>query len=175
VRLDGQQQILVSGALMSGYLGDALTTDSPATEVATGDLGEIDADGFVYVRGRLKNLIITSLGRNISPEWVERELQTEAAIGMAVVCGEARPYLGALISPAGAAGSEQIAAAVARVNARLPDYAQLRQWAVVDTPFTFANGLLTANGRPRRAHILALHAETLESLYPETTTTEATS
>ncbi len=93
---------------------------------------------------------------------------------MAVVCGEARPYLGALISPAGAAGSEQIAAAVARVNARLPDYAQLRRWAVVDAPFTFANGLLTANGRPRRAHILELHAETLESLYPETTATEAT-
>jgi long-subunit acyl-CoA synthetase (AMP-forming) len=174
VRLDGQQQITVSGPLMSGYLGDALTTDSPATEVATGDLGEIDADGFVYIRGRLKNLIITSLGRNISPEWVERELQIEPGIGMAVVCGEARPYLSALISPAGAAGSEQIAAAVARANARLPDYAQLRRWAVVDTPFTFANGLLTANGRPRRAHILQRYAAILASLYPLTTETEAT-
>ncbi len=133
--------------------------DSTAGEIATGDLGEIDADGFVYVRGRLKNLIITSLGRNISPEWVERELQMEPAIGMAVVCGEAQPYLSALISPAGTASSAQIAAAVARANSRLPDYAQLRQWAVVDTPFTFANGLLTANGRPRRARILQQHAD----------------
>ena len=70
--------------------------------------------------------------------------------------------------------AEQIAAAVARVNTRLPDYARLRRWAAVDTPFTFANGLLTANGRPRRAQILELHADTLESLYPETTATEAT-
>jgi long-subunit acyl-CoA synthetase (AMP-forming) len=174
VRLDEQQQIMVSGPLMSGYLGDAGLAGTTAGEIATGDLGEIDADGFVYVRGRLKNLIITSLGRNISPEWVERELQTEPVIGMAVVCGEARPYLSALISPISTATSAQIAAAVARANARLPDYAQLRQWAVVATPFTFASGLLTANGRPRRAHILKLHARTLESLYPKPTATEAT-
>jgi long-subunit acyl-CoA synthetase (AMP-forming) len=172
VRLDGEQQIMVSGPLMSGYLGDAELPGAATREIATGDLGEIDADGYVYVRGRLKNLIITSLGRNISPEWVERELQMESAIGMAVVFGEAKPYLSALISPAGTATRAQVDAAVARANSRLPDYAQLRQWAVVTTPFTFANGLLTANGRPRRAHILKLHAATLKSLYPKTTETE---
>lgn len=174
VRLDGQQQIMVSGPLMSGYLGDAGQPGAVAGEIATGDLGEIDADGFVYVRGRLKNLIITSLGRNISPEWVERELQMEPAIGMAAAFGEAKPYLSALISPAGAASRTEIAAAVARANSRLPDYAQLRQWAVVSTPFTFANGLLTANGRPRRARILKVHTGTLESLYPKTGETEVT-
>lgn len=174
VRVDKQQQIMVSGPLMSGYLGDASPADSAAGEVATGDLGEIDADGFVYVRGRLKNLIITSLGRNISPEWVERELQMEPAIGMAVVCGEAQAYLSALISPAGTATKAEIAVAVARANSRLPDYAQLRQWAVVETPFTFANGLLTANGRPQRTRILQQNAATLASLYPKTTETEAT-
>ncbi len=174
VRLDSQQQIMVSGPLMSGYLGDTESPEAVTREIATGDLGEIDADGFVYVRGRLKNLIITSLGRNISPEWVERELQMEPAIGMAVVFGEAKPYLSALICPAGSATSTQIDAAVARANSRLPDYAQLRRWAVVTTPFSFANGLLTANGRPRRARILKLHAEALHSLYPQTSETEAT-
>ncbi len=173
VRLDGQRQIMVSGPLMSGYLGDAERPDAAAGEVATGDLGEIDADGFVYVRGRLKNLIITSLGRNISPEWVERELQMEPAIRMAVVFGEAKPYLSALICAAGAADRAQIDAAVARANSRLPDYAQLRQWAVVTTPFTFANGLLTANGRPRRTRILQQHGRALKSLYPKATETEA--
>lgn len=173
VRLDGQQQIMVSGPLMSGYLGDAERPDAATGELATGDLGEIDADGFVHVRGRLKNLIITSLGRNISPEWVERELQMEASIGMAVVFGEAKPYLSALICAAGAADRAQIDAAVARANARLPDYAQLRRWAVVTTPFTLANGLLTANGRPRRAQILEQHGRVLESLYPKATETEA--
>lgn len=174
VRLDGQQQLMVSGPLMSGYLGDTPGPDTAAGELATGDLGEIDADGYVYVRGRLKNLIITSLGRNISPEWVERELQTEPAIGMAVACGEAKPYLTALISPAAGATQAQIDAAVARVNARLPDHAQLRRWAAVATPFSFANGLVTANGRPQRARILKRHAATLDSLYPRTERTEAT-
>ncbi len=174
VRLDGQQQIMVSGPLMSGYLGDTAWPEAAASEIATGDLGEIDADGFVYVRGRLKHLIITSLGRNISPEWVERELQMEPAISVAVVFGEARPWLSALISPAGTATSTEISAAVARVNARLPDYAQLRKWAAVTTPFTFANGLLTANGRPRRTRILKLHAGMLQSLYSKTSDTEAT-
>ena len=159
---------------MSGYLGDTAWPEAAASEFATGDLGEIDADGFVYVRGRLKHLIITSLGRNISPEWVERELQMEPAISVAVVFGEARPWLSALISPAGPATSTEISAAVARVNARLPDYAQLRKWAAVTTPFTFANGLLTANGRPRRTRILKLHAGMLQSLYSKTSDTEAT-
>ena len=117
---------------------------------------------------------MTSLGRNISARGGEREQQIEPGSGVAVVGGEGRPDRGGRISRAGGAGSEQIAAAVARVNTRLPDYARLRRWAAVDTPFTFANGLLTANGRPRRAQILELHADTLESLYPETTATEAT-
>src|SRR5690606_23233648 len=134
----------------------------------------IDADGFVYVRGRLKNLIITSLGRNISPEWVERELQAESAIGMTVVFGEARPYLSALISPAAGATRAQVDAAVARANTRLPDYAQLRTWATVSTPFSFASGLLTANGRPQRTLIQQRHASTLAALYPAGTATEAT-
>ncbi|MCL4792888.1 MAG: AMP-binding protein, partial [Gammaproteobacteria bacterium] len=174
VRLDGQQQLMVSGPLMSGYLGDPPGPEAAVGELATGDLGEIDADGYVYVRGRIKNLIITSLGRNISPEWVERELQTEPAIGMAVVSGEAKPYLTALISPADGATQAQIDAAVARVNTRLPDHARLRRWAVVATPFSFANGLVTANGRPQRARILKRHAATLDSLYPGTKRTEAT-
>jgi len=92
---------------------------------------------------------------------------------MAVVFGEAKPYLSALICAAGAADHARIDAAVARANARLPDYAQLRRWAVVTTPFTLANGLLTANGRPRRAQILEQHGRVLESLYPKATETEA--
>ena len=111
---------------------------------------------------------------NVKPRISTRELQMEPAISVAVVFGEARPWLSALISPAGTATSTEISAAVARVNARLPDYAQLRKWAAVTTPFTFANGLLTANGRPRRTRILKLHAGMLQSLYSKTSDTEAT-
>lgn len=171
VRLDGEGQILVRNAGMLGYLGEPPRRSGD--EIATGDLGSIDADGFVQVRGRLKNLLITSLGRNIAPEWVERELQQEPEIASAVVIGEARPWLAALITPT-AAGSTpgRIEAAVARANRRLPDYAQVRAFAPPARPFTFANGSLTANGRLRRAHILRENEQLIRQLYQDTTTLE---
>ena len=173
VRLDEQQQIIVRNAGMLGYLGDEQGHRSD--EFATGDLGSIDADGFVSVQGRLKNLLITSLGRNIAPEWVERELQLEPEIAAALVVGEARPWLTALISPTAAGNSAaRIDAAVARANRRLPDYAQVRSWALAGEPFTFANGSLTANGRLRRAHVLRQHEPAIEQLYRDTTADQAT-
>jgi len=168
VRLDEQQQIIVRNAGMLGYLGDE--QGHGGDEFATGDLGSIDADGFVLVQGRLRNLLITSLGRNISPEWVERELQQEPEIAAALVVGEARPWLAALISPMGAGSSpSRIDAAVARANHRLPDYAQVRSWVLAAAPFSFANGSLTGNGRLRRAHILREHEQAIHGLYQETT------
>lgn len=171
VRLDAEGQILVRGAGMLGYLGDA--PRDPAGEIATGDLGSIDADGFLQVRGRLKNLLITSLARNIAPEWVERELQLEPEIASAIVVGEARPWLAALITPT-AAGStpERIEAAVARANRRLPDYAQVRAWLPPARPLTFANGSLTANGRLRRDHILRENERLIRQMYQDATTLE---
>jgi len=168
VRLDAAGQIVVGNAGMLGYLGDPPRT--AGDEIATGDLGSIDAEGFLHVQGRLKNLLITSLGRNIAPEWVERELQQEPEIATAVVVGEAQPWLAALISPsATGVGHGGIAAAVARANHRLPDYARVRAWAPASEPFTFANGSLTANGRLRRAHILRKHESVLEQLYSQPT------
>jgi long-subunit acyl-CoA synthetase (AMP-forming) len=170
VRLDDRQQIIVRNSAMLGYLGDvSLAADG---EIETGDLGRFDADGFLYVHGRLKNLLITGLGRNIAPEWVERELQQEPEIAAAIVAGEARPYLTALISPStSGTGHSLIDAAVARANSRLPDYARVRRWALAAEPFTFTNGSLTANGRLRRGHILREHAQTLDWLYREPATT----
>ena len=68
-------------------------------EIATGDLAEIDADGYVYIRGRLRNIFITSFGRNVSPEWIERELAHEPAIRHALAIGE-DPNVRALVRPA---------------------------------------------------------------------------
>jgi long-subunit acyl-CoA synthetase (AMP-forming) len=179
VRVDDQQQLRVRGPVMGGYLGDApLAADADGcAEIATGDLGHIDADGFVYVRGRRKNLLITSLGRNVSPEWVERELLHEPVIAHALVCGEARPWLAAVICPAGPAVTrEAVALAVERANGRLPDYARIRNFALAGQPFTAANGSLTTNGRLRRDHLLAVHQATIDGLYRDiAATAEATS
>jgi long-chain acyl-CoA synthetase len=170
VSVDPNQQLVVSGPVMSGYLGDgqARTAGDNLASIPTGDLGTIDADGFVYVHGRCKNLLITSLGRNISPEWVERELQRESVIGAALVCGEARPWLAAIVSPAHPAITrDQIREAIASANHRLPDYARVQDFVLADEPFTFANGALTANGRLRRAPLLAAHAGAIAALYAE--------
>ena len=163
VRVDEHRQLIVRNAGMLGYLGDE---SAAGAEIATGDLGSIDADGYVHVDGRLKNLLITSLGRNVSPEWVERELQQEPEVGTALVVGEARPWLTALISPqSDQISHDRLNAAVDRANRRLPDYAQIRAWSLPAAPFTFANGSLTANGRLRRARILGTHERVIHDLY----------
>lgn len=166
VTLDAHGQILVAGVGMSGYLGQAERTSNP---IPTGDLGDIDADGYLYVRGRIKNMIVTSMGRNVSPEWVEAELTRNAAIGQAIVIGDSRPWLSALIHPAGPnVTSQHVDAAIAAANAALPEYAHVRAWIMLPSPLSFADALLTANGRPRREQIARRFADRIESLYSST-------
>jgi long-subunit acyl-CoA synthetase (AMP-forming) len=163
VRVDAGGQIHVRGAVMLGHLGGSGMTGG---EIATGDLGAIDQDGFLYIRGRRRNLFITSLGRNISPEWIESELSQEAGIAHACVFGEAQPYVIALISPLpGRVTADEIQRSVDAANARLPDYAQVRRWTLVPDGFSSANGTLTANGRLRRECIAERHHELIDSLY----------
>ena len=162
VRIASDGEICVSGATMAGYLHGP---QHPEEEVRTGDLGEIDADGFVYVRGRVKNMFITSMGRNVTPEWVESELTSEPAIAQAMISGEARPHAVALVVGSANASQDSIDRAIACANERLPDYAQVRRWAAFPEVPTLANGLLTANGRLRRADILARYHNIISSLY----------
>jgi long-subunit acyl-CoA synthetase (AMP-forming) len=168
LRIADDGQILVSGVTMLGYLGDA--PRAAGGEWATGDLGEIDADGYVYVRGRLRNVFISSLGRNVAPEWVESELAQQPGIRHAMVHGEARPHAVAIVSVTDPGVSDEvIGRGIAAANSRLPGYAQVRRWARAPEPFSFDNGLLTSNGRLRRAEILRRHGALLDALYRETT------
>ncbi len=161
VSLAEDGEIMVSGQTCLGYLGEPPCL--PGTPLATGDLGRFDADGFLYVAGRKKNILITAFGRNVSPEWVESELRREPAIAQSAVFGEAKPWLAAVIVPRGQ--ESDVAGAVARVNAGLPDYARIHRFIVAEQPFTPANGLATANGRPRRPEIAARYQDNLERLY----------
>jgi long-subunit acyl-CoA synthetase (AMP-forming) len=168
VRVADDGQIMVSGVTMHGYLGQP--PRRAGEEWATGDLGEIDADGYVYVRGRLRNIYITSLGRNVAPEWVEREIVQQPGIRSVMVHGEALPYAVALVVPSDATVTDaDVEAAIAAANQRLPDYAQVRRWARAPEPITFQNGQLTSNGRLRRAEILARHGALLAPLYEPAT------
>ena len=131
-----------------------VTANGTHGSVHTGDLGRLDGDGFLYVTGRKSNLIITSFGRNVSPEWVESELLVEPQVRQAIVFGEASPTLGALIAPTFPnLNRDDIGYAVARANARLPAYAQIAHFHIIE-PLSAERGLLTGNGRAMRAAVL---------------------
>lgn len=159
LRVAADGEIEVAGALFSGYLGD--TAAAPAWW-PTGDLGQIDADGFVHIDGRKKHVLITAFGRNVSPEWVETALRSEHAVGQAVVFGDAQPALSAVLWPVRPdAPDATLQAAVDAANATLPDYAHVQRWVRGAADFSAASGLATANGRPQRAAVLQLHADAL--------------
>ena len=152
VRLAEDGEVLIKGSTLLGYLGEPSRTSQ---WWPSGDLGEFDEDGFLYLRGRKKHQFVTSFGRNVNPEWVEAELTQGGDIAQAFVYGEAMPHNHALLWPNRADCSDQaLALAVAKANDTLPDYARVHRWTRLDQPFSAANGLLTANGRPRREAIV---------------------
>ena len=161
LRFADDGEIIVAGSVCAGYLHDRETRADGWW--ATGDVGYQDADGFLYITGRKKHMFITAFGRNVAPEWVERELTLEPAIAQAVIHGEVRPFNVAVL----VARDSGVAAAVAAANARLPDYARVGAWIMADEPFSVANGLWTGTGRPRRAAILEQYGARLEALYAE--------
>jgi len=163
----GDGEILVRGALFDGYLGQespALTEDG---YYPSGDIGYLDEDGFLHISGRKKHIFITAFGRNVSPEWVERELTVRPGIAQAVVFGEARAFNVAVLVAGAGANEELVEQCVAAANVHLPDYARVHRWMLADAPFTVENGLFTGTGRPRRAAIWQQYGERIEALYAE--------
>ena len=157
-------EIIVTGPEFLGYANRPHTWNPGS--VATGDIGRLDDDGFLHIDGRKKNQLISSFGRNISPEWVESELLAGPLIQQAVVVGDDRPFCVALLFAGGAAVTdEQISAWVHRTNQRLPDYARLADWHRLPEPMTSQNGMTTENGRPKRAIIEQKHHSAIERMY----------
>jgi len=146
VAIAADDEIVVSGASMLGYIGEPNVVDN----IATGDLGYIDAEGFLYITGRKKNVMITAFGRNFSPEWIEAEAQLCPAIARMVLFGDGMPVNVALVQVM--PGCEpQLDQQIALLNQRLPDYAQIHHYIIAQ--FSQANGLLTDNGRLKRDQV----------------------
>lgn len=159
LRIAEDGEVLIAGSLFNGYLGE------PAPVPPwwpSGDLGRIDEQGFLHVSGRKNNLLITSFGRNVSPEWVETALRSHPGVLQAVVFGDAQPALSAVLWPSQpAAGDATLQSAVDQANAQLPDYARVARWTRAAAAYDMPSGMATANGRPQRGAILQRHAAAL--------------
>jgi len=130
----------------------------------TGDQGERNARGNWRISGRLKNLIILNSGHNVAPEPLEEKIGARLPQAQHVVLvGNGRGYLCALISGAVERGAVQ--AALDGVNAELPHYRQLRNFAILREGFTAENGSLTAMGKVRREAISARYAAEIAAMY----------
>ena len=149
VRISDSGEVMVTGAAMQGYLDHEASSE----EIATGDAGFIDADGYLYITGRIKNTIISSYGRNISPEWVESMFLAHPAIQQLAVFGEGQPALTAVVVCDPAISENALATIIHEINQSLPDYAQLKTWHRAHTPFSTKQGTLTSNGKLCRSAI----------------------
>ncbi|WP_187368969.1 AMP-dependent synthetase/ligase [Baekduia soli] len=186
-------EILMKGPhVFAGYHRDEAATGEVFTDdgrLRSGDLGEIDADGFVRVTGRKKDLIITSSGKNISPTNLESALCEGRWISQAVVFGDNRPYVVAMLTldpdevaalahRAGVAPDlatmaadrrvhEIVAAEVDAVNAQFARIEQIKRFVILDHELTQAAGELTPTLKVRRNVIYERYADVFAGLYDE--------
>lgn len=149
VEIAENSEVVVKGNAMLGYVNDLVATPY----IHTGDAGYFDEDGYLYITGRIKQIIVSSFGRNISPEWVESNSLTEPEIQQIAIFGEAQPYLSAVIYADDSTSEQRLAVAIERANARMPDYAQIKRWCRAPEPFSLSNQMLTDNGKLRRQQI----------------------
>ena len=141
------------GTLFSGYLNEPQSFYP--TEVRSGDLGQVDEAGFFHVSGRASNLIVSSYGRNISPEWVEARLLASGLFSQVMVFGEGKPYLSALLALRDTHTAHQrLDEVINQLNSTLPDYAHIGNYHLTPSLATTAQ-LLTSNGKLRRQAALA--------------------
>lgn len=154
ISVTAEGDIQVSGNSMLGYLGEEACPDL----INTGDTGYLDDDGFLHITGRRKNLLITSFGRNVSPEWIESEAQAFPSLFGMVVIGDAQLTLSGILF---SQSPDSVLPAIQALNQQLPDYARIGNLIITAQPLSHIPGLMTANGRPKRD---ALHRSFMPAL-----------
>jgi long-chain acyl-CoA synthetase len=181
-------EILVRGPyIFSGYARDADAT-ARAMEGGwfhTGDLGRLDEDGYLTITGRKKDIIITAGGKNIAPANLEVELASLPLVEHAIVCGDRRPYLSALIT-LNAAAVEHFAAerglkanspeledamrqdlqtGIDRINERHARAENIRRFTILPVPLSIEGGDLTPTMKVKRAAVIKRLEPTIDQLY----------
>ena len=167
LRIAEDGEILVRGDLvMDGYWGRPEETAAAIQDgwLHTGDIGVLDDSGYLRITDRKKDLIVLSGGENVSPAKVEGMLMAEPEIAQAVVAGDGRAGLTALVVPADGYDDVAVALAVNRTNHRLSVTERIRKHAIVPA-FTVDNGLLTPTQKIRRMLVIRANANTLAALH----------
>ncbi|MGY0486477.1 AMP-dependent synthetase/ligase [Streptomyces sp. WG-D5] len=193
VRIADDGEVLIKGGIVFGaYWNDREATDQVLDEngwFATGDLGELDGDGYLRITGRKKDLIVTSGGKNVSPAVLEDRLRSRSPIGQCIVVGDNRSYVGAVITlepesvahwlsvrklPADTPMSEvvrdprivaDVQKAVDYANEAVSRAESIRKFTLVEGEFTEENGMLTPSLKIKRPAVLAAYEREIEELY----------
>jgi long-chain acyl-CoA synthetase len=166
VRIAEDGEILVRGDLvMDGYWNRPQETKAVIRDgwLHTGDIGELDG-GYLRITDRKRDMIVLSGGENVSPAKIEGMLMAENEIAQAVITGEGRSGVSALVVPAEGYDDVAVALAVSRTNHRLSATERIRRHGLV-APFTIENGLLTPSQKIRRVLVMRANAKVLAGLH----------
>ncbi|MGY1807496.1 AMP-dependent synthetase/ligase [Blastococcus sp. SYSU D00669] len=186
-------EILIKGGIvMRGYWQNEQATKEAIDDDGwfhTGDLGEIDGDGFLKITGRKKEILVTAGGKNVAPAVLEDRLRAHALVSQCIVVGDQRPFIAALITldeEALPAWLEQrgkpkdttveqlrddedlikeLDAAVAEANKAVSNAEAIKKYRVLGSDFTEENGMLTPSLKLKRAVVLKEHGAEVEALY----------
>lgn len=198
VRLAPDGEILLAGPnLMLGYHGHpedtaaAVLTDQEGVRwLQTGDIGEIDADGFLRITDRKKDVIVTAGGKTVAPQNIEHHLENHALISRVMVHGDRRPFLTALVTVdedqlrvwtdqhglawtgyASMSQHPEVFREVERIieakNRALASYETVKKFAILDRDLSHDEGDLTPTLKVRRAAVTERHRTLLDSFYEE--------
>ncbi len=189
VRIEPDGEILVKGRnVFLGYYKEPEATQETLTEdgwLRSGDLGELDQDGFLRITGRKKEIIITAGGKNVTPKNIEGALKNHELVSEAVVIGDRRKFLSVLLTldeeaarrfadqHGGGAPHEnpdiraEIGRAIEQVNQELARVETIKKFTVLPKPFSIEGGELTPTLKVKRKVVAQKYAAEIESMYAE--------
>jgi long-chain acyl-CoA synthetase len=176
---EGRGEILVKGPnVFQGYHGLEDETKEVLDEDGwfhTGDLGTIDEDGFLTISGRTKEIIVTSSGKNITPTNIEEKITNSQIVSQAVVVGDDRPYLVALIEldeentdgddTDGA--RDEVQKAIDAANEDLAKIEQIKKFAILERPLSQDEGELTPTLKVKREKVQENFKDQIDALYDD--------
>ena len=168
IRLAEDGEILLRGPnVMKGYWNRPQETKETLEGgwLHTGDIGVLDPDGHLRITDRKKDLIVTSGGKKIPPQMIEGALKGSPKIHEAVVVGDGKKFIAALIIPEGAATQAEIAAEVERINGSLAQFEKIKRFEVIPNELSVENGTLTPSLKVKRKVMAERYRETIERMF----------